>query len=261
MRKETIAIIGLVVTILSLLPFSDILGLIITPSFKVEIDSYYDRDKNHYQSLTIDNIGLEQAKNANVSIRSSYPLVTTESQCIEGKILNDNSTVIQIEFARFSQNVQCYVEFLSQYDRNIFKVEVTAEDAEGYTYSYGEETQTFGARLAIMLLSSLVIVLSMVLIRNKRKSSQTSFNVSNYPTTLGLELIKKYGQGFNEDDEEILRSIKRDKNTTEEISIFTDLKESYVEDRLEFMEQKEVVYEIRGIWYIDDNSFEKKVPK
>jgi len=80
-------------------------------------------------------------------------------------------------------------------------------------------------------------------------------------TPLSIELYKKYGSGFTDEDEEILRAIKLDKSTVEEISIFTNLKENFVENRLEFMEQKEVVWDLHGSWEIDDDSIRKRIPK
>jgi len=259
-RKETIAIVTLLVTIAGLFPFSGMMELLITPSFKVVIDSYMDSEKTHYQRVTVENIGLKQAKNAEVSIRSAYPIKITESYCVEGNFLNDNSTLVQIKFERFSQNVLCYAEFLSQYDKNISIVEVTADDTEGYRHHYGEETLNFGTRAIIISLSILVVVFLIMLIRKKQKSHIVSYKVS-LPTVLGLELVKKYGQGFTEDDEDILRAIKRDKNTLEEIAIFTNLNEGYIQGRLEFMREKEALYEINGIWDFEDDSIKKKIPE
>lgn len=249
----------LLVAIIGLIPFSNILGLIVTPTFKATVD-FFEHRKMNYQHVSINNIGFAQAKNALVNIMSSYPLRVDQSQCREGTIINDNSTNVQIHFERFSQNVECSVTFFSQYEYNIYKIEITADDSEGYTYSYGKETQTLGVRLALSLLIILVVIVSVFWAKNRKKGLKTIL-VSNLPSALGLELIKKYGQGFIVEDEEILRAIKLDKNTEDEISVFTALSEKDVWKRLSFMEEKGVIFNINNIWNIDDDSILKKIPK
>lgn len=106
-----------------------------------------------------------------------------------------------------------------------------------------------------------IAVIGFILIINEKRKSKDPYTirVSNYQTELGVQLNKRYGLGFTDDDEEILRAIKLEKNTVEEIAIFTNSSERDVERRLEFMEEKEVLYEIHGIWDFEDDGLKRYI--
>ena len=259
-NKTTIALASLLVAIIGLIPFSGLMELIVTPNFKVDVGYSEVRDGKSYQGVEIENIGLLQAKNALASISSSYPLLVDDSHCVEGNIINNNSTNVQISFERFSQNVTCTIIFFSQYESIIFKVEVTADNSEGYTYSYGNETITLGTRIGLFVLTMLIIILIIFWAYNKKKRVLEIRIIGN-PTSLSIELYKKFGSGFTEEDEEILRAINLEKETVEEIAIFTDLDKKTIEKRLMFMEQKELLWEFHGTWEINEDSIRNKIPK
>lgn len=258
-NKNQLTIIGLIITLAGLTPFSGILDFMIKPSFEVET-SGYGKIGDFTESVYIRNIGLAQAKNAIADIFSSKPIMMKYTQCPEGTLSNNNSTRITITFERFSQNIVCHVPFHSGWEHNIYRIDVTAEDAEGYSWSPQKENLTLGTQYAIVSISTLLAVALTIYVNRTHQRKSLSFNVGGHPTNFGTNLIKTYGPGFNEDDEQILRAIKKEKETVEEISIFTDLEERYVEERLEFMEGKGTVEEIAGTWYLD-SEIENKVPK
>ena len=104
--------------------------------------------------------------------------------------------------------------------------------------------------------------LGILLIIQLRKKSQPFIQTGMWPedyiSPLRIQLTEKYGQGWIVEDEEILRSIYKEKDTIEEICTFTNLSYRDVYNRLNFMEQKGALWEGQSKrWVIDDDGLNR----
>ena len=111
--------------------------------FQPDFDAYVEDILSNGVSeerITINNVGWEQATNAEVTIFAKNNIMIKEKICPEGKFVDvKNSTEFTLKFDRLSDEITCIVYFTNDFkEKQINHVFVTADDASGYEWYPGK---------------------------------------------------------------------------------------------------------------------------
>jgi len=121
-----------------------------TPDFEVTLETTTGSTMQH-EKVIIRNIGLAQAKNANIAVESNDTLTSVGERCFEGNFTAISpANVFEVEFDRISTNIRCEISFESSIDRGIQNLVITADDMIGFEFyppSQGLTTQANAASM------------------------------------------------------------------------------------------------------------------
>lgn len=155
--KNTLTIIGLIISAVGVLPFSGILGFVPQSAFDIDVKQSFKNSTQQIQVLSINNVGLKQAKNVEINVSSDVPIKIVDHTCVEGNFLYATKTITsyEIKFERMSTGVFCSIQFESSPNGKIFVV-ATGDDVPGTIWYPGIITQM---HIIQSIFASIIIVL------------------------------------------------------------------------------------------------------
>lgn len=114
------------------------------PEFKADYISNIENNTQK-ESVLLKNIGKIQAKNVNMFIQSNDKISIKKIDCPEVTITDFiEGETLDLKFAKFSTNIDCYLDFESSIEGSIYRVVVSSDDAPGYQHVFKKDDKKDG---------------------------------------------------------------------------------------------------------------------